>query len=167
MTRSRKSFNRPRVVLLAGLAGLGAVVAAAGQASLNPNGPWVQVARIGSEPPAPVVDPHDDRAVQISLERTRGGNDIAMFQVSAFGEHSKELLELVSGPEFRALGPRYAPASKKDRFRYEVTVRYRDGDKKKVVTYSDTPGTPQVLLDVIDKTESIPMPVFPAGFPFN
>ena len=53
------------------------------------------------------------------------------------------------------------------RYRYEVTVHYRNGKFKKVVTYSNTPGTPRVLVEVIRKVETMPAPSFPPGFPFN
>lgn len=166
MTTGRKSFSpRLSVVLLAGLGGLGVAVTAAGPALLTTPGPLVEVARVSEDPPGPRAS----QAVQVSVERTRGGNEVSVFQTAGGGSRNSELMRLASSPEFRALAPRYAPANKKGRYRYEVTVRYRDGKKKRVVTYSGTPGTPQVLLDLIDKSENMPikLPVFPPGFPFN
>jgi hypothetical protein len=78
-----------------------------------------------------------------------------------------QVLRLASSPAFRRLGPHYLPDDKSGRYRYEVTVHYRSGKFKKVVTYSNTPGAPRVLVDVIRKVENMPAPSFPQGFPFN
>ncbi|SDT79887.1 hypothetical protein [Actinoplanes derwentensis] len=164
MPMSRKLFSwRPSAALLVGLAGLGLVMSAAGPSVLNSAGSFVPVSQATDQ-----VAPKDHQAVAVSVVRTRGRNNISTFQVAGSGNsYSSEVLRLASSPAFRTLGPRYAPVSKSGRYRYEVTVRYRNGKQKQVVTYSKTPGTPQVLLDLIKRTETVPMPVFPPGFPFN
>lgn len=107
------------------------------------------------------------QAVSVSVERTRGRHDLSVFQVSGNIAAAGEVLRLASSPAFRTLRSHYVPADKSGRYRYEVTVRYRNGKAKRVVTYADHPGTPRVLLDVIRKVETLPTPAFPPGFPFT
>ncbi|GIE82927.1 hypothetical protein Aph02nite_88770 [Actinoplanes philippinensis] len=107
------------------------------------------------------------QAVQVSVERTRGGWNMSVFQVSGGIREAVEVLRMASSRAFRGLRPRYVPADRSGRYRYEVTVTYRDGGHKRIVTYSDTPGAPPLLFEVIRKTETFPTPVFPPGFPFS
>jgi hypothetical protein len=106
-------------------------------------------------------------AVQVSVERTRGKHHMSVFQVSAGIREAAVVLRLASSPAFRGLRSHYVPADRSGRYRYEVTVHYRDGEDKKIVTYSDTTSAPPVLFKVIRKVETFPTPAFPPGFPFN
>jgi hypothetical protein len=103
----------------------------------------------------------------VSVKRTRGKFNQSIFQVSGGAREAGEVLRLASTPAFRGLAPHYLPADKSGRYRYEVTVHYRNGKFKKVVTYSSTPDAPRILVDVIRKVETMPAPNFPPGFPFN
>ncbi|MEU4625606.1 hypothetical protein AB0G04_37245 [Actinoplanes sp. NPDC023801] len=178
MTMSRKSISR--VTLLLGLAASTAWAAGPAQASDEPVGAHLAAAAVqaapvlagAQEPPIPagaqeVPDPAARQAVQVSVKRTRGKFNQSIFQVSGGTRHAGEVLRLASSPAFRGLDPHYLPADKSGRYRYEVTVHYRNGKFKKVVTYSNTPGTPRVLVEVIRKVETMPAPSFPPGFPFN
>lgn len=120
----------------------------------------------GAVAAAPIA-PHGYQAVSVSVERTRGEHHQSIFQVSGGAKQAGEVLRLASSPEFRSLRSHYLPPSRSGRYRYEVTVRYRNGKTKRVVTYSDTPGTPKVLHDVIRAVETMPAPAFPPGFPFT
>jgi hypothetical protein len=169
MTMSRKSISR--VTLLLGLAASTAGPAGAAQASTEPVGAQVAAAAVQAAPilagAQEVPDPAAQQAVQVSVKRTRGKFHQSIFQVSGGAQAAGEVLRLASSPAFRALRPHYLPADKSGRYRYEVTVHYRSGKFKKVVTYSNTPGAPRVLVDVIRKVENMPAPSFPQGFPFN
>ncbi|MDR6326452.1 hypothetical protein [Actinoplanes couchii] len=165
-------IRRPGVAVLVGLAAVGLSMSVAGPGAASPGSTYESYA--GSR-----TSPQDTQAVSVSIQRTRGANNISSFQISGSGNaYSNEVLKLASSPAFRALGPRYAPASKSGRYRYDVTVNYRNGWQKRIVTYSKTPGTPQVLVDLIKKTETVKVKVripkitipkieFPPGFPFN
>ncbi|WP_433790951.1 hypothetical protein [Actinoplanes sp. CA-252034] len=138
------SRKYPRAVApLLGLAGV--VAGAAGAASAAP----------------------DSGAVRVSVERTRGERNLSIFQVSGGIREAGEVLRLVSSPAFRGLRSRYVPADRSGRYRYEVTVHYRNDEDKRVVTYSDTESAPPLLFEVIRKVETFPTPVFPPGFPFS
>jgi len=66
-------------------------------------------------------------------------------------DQAAEALSVTAEPRFRALRPAYLPANPCcDRYRYEVVARYRDGTVKTVVTMDGVPGTPDVLVEVID-----------------
>jgi hypothetical protein len=106
-------------------------------------------------------------AVQVSVERTRGKHNMSIFQVSGGIREAAEVLRLASSPAFRRLRSHYVPADRSGRYRYEVTVHYRDGGDKRIVTYSDTESAPPLLFTVIRKVETFPTPVFPPGFPFH
>jgi hypothetical protein len=135
MTVSRK-YSRG-VALLLGLAGV--VASSAGVAAAAP--------RSG--------------AVQVSVERTRGKHNMSIFQVSGGIREAADVLRLASSPAFRGLRSHYVPADRSGRYRYEVTVHYRDGKNKKIVTYSDTTSAPPLLFEVIRKVETFPTPAFP------
>ncbi|HWS38549.1 MAG TPA: hypothetical protein VN408_38145 [Actinoplanes sp.] len=155
--------RRPGAALLAGLAGLGLALTLTGPGAAHAASPFV------NEPPAAAeAGPQDLQAVAVSVQRTRGLNNISTFQIAGLNSTS-EVLRIASSPAFRALAPRYVPVSKSGRYRYEVTVQYRNGTKKRVVTYSKTPGMPPVLLELLKKTMAVKVPVvkFPPGFPFN
>ncbi|MDI6103480.1 hypothetical protein QLQ12_33210 [Actinoplanes sp. NEAU-A12] len=113
------------------------------------------------------IAPHGYQAVAVSVERTRGRHHQSVFQVSGGAKPAAAVLRLASSPAFRSLRPHYMPPSKSGRYRYEVTVHYRNGKAKRVVTYSNTPSAPKVLLDVIRGVETMPTPSFPPGFPFT
>ncbi|MET8154069.1 hypothetical protein ACIBSW_38685 [Actinoplanes sp. NPDC049668] len=67
------------------------------------------------------------------------------------GERAQEALSVTAERRFRALRPAYLPANPCcDRYRYEVVARYSDGTVKTVVTMDGVPGTPDVLIEVID-----------------
>jgi hypothetical protein len=154
MTVSRKY---PRgVALLLGLAGV--AVSTTGVAWAGPTEPVT--ARVGDTP-------HGYQAVQVSVERTRGRHNLSIFQVSGGIREAAEVLRLASSPAFRGLRSHYVPADRSGRYRYEVTVHYRNGADKKIVTYSDTEGAPPLLFEVIRRVETFPTPAFPPGFPFD
>jgi hypothetical protein len=88
------------------------------------------------------------QAVEVSVQRTRGEQNLSIFQVSGGIREAGEVLRMVSSPAFRGLRSRYVPSDRSGRYRYEVTVTYRHGGHKRIVTYS-------------------PTPVFPPGFPFD
>lgn len=155
--------RRPGAALLVGLAGLGLALSVTGPGAAH------QASSFVNEPPVTAeAGPQDLQAVAVSVQRTRGLNNISTFQIAGLDSNS-EVLRIASSPAFRALAPRYVPVSKAGRYRYEVTVQYRNGAKKRVVTYSKAPGMPPVLLELIKKTVSVKVPavVFPPGFPFN
>lgn len=79
-------------------------------------------------------------------------------------EHTAEILRLASSPAFHALAPRYTSEDPCcDRFGHRVEVGYRGGAKKTVDHLAGTPGTPQVLLDVINLMETtVPAAELPA-----
>jgi hypothetical protein len=169
MTMSRKSISR--VTLLLGLAASTVGPAGTAQASTEPVGAQVAATAVQAAPlltaAQEVPDPAAGKAVQVSVKRTRGKFNQSIFQVSGGAREAGEVLRLASTPAFRGLAPHYLPADKSGRYRYEVTVHYRNGKFKKVVTYSSTPGAPRILVDVIRKVETMPAPTFPPGFPFN
>ena len=107
------------------------------------------------------------QAVSVTVERTRGKHNQSIFQVSGGAKQAGAVLRLASSRAFLSLRPHYLPPSKAGRYRYEVKVHYRNGSTKKVVTWSNTPGAPRVLFDVIRGVETMPAPSFPPGFPFT
>lgn len=155
--------RRPGAAFLVGLAGLGLAVGVTGPGAAHAASSFTDEPQTVAE-----AGPHLVPAVAVSVRRTRGLNDISTFQIAGLNSRS-EVLRIASSRAFRALAPRYVPVSKAGRYRYEVTVQYRNGAKKRVVTYSKTPGMPPVLLELIKKTVSVKVPavVFPPGFPFS
>ncbi|GIE33386.1 hypothetical protein Ait01nite_064310 [Actinoplanes italicus] len=167
---SRKSISR--VTLLLGLAASTAGPAGPAYASNEPVGTQVAATAVQAAPILATAqeeapDQAAPKAVQVSVKRTRGKYNQSIFQVSGGAREAGEVLRLASSPAFRSLGPHYLPDDRSGRYRYEVTVLYRTGKYKKVVTYSNTPGAPRVLVELIHKVENMPAPSFPPGFPFN
>jgi hypothetical protein len=66
-------------------------------------------------------------------------------------ERAAQALSLAAGPQYRTLAPLYLPTNPCcDRHRVEVVTHYSDGTDKTVVTMDAVPGTPPVLLEVIE-----------------
>ncbi|BEL12700.1 hypothetical protein Q0Z83_108910 [Actinoplanes sichuanensis] len=124
------------------------------------------LATITAHPPAADAAPRH-QAVQVSVERTHSRQNLSIFQVSGGIREAGVVLRMASSPAFRGLRSRYVPTDRSGRYRYEVTVTYRHGGPKRIVTYSNTPGAPRLLFDVIHRVETFPTPVFPPGFPFD
>jgi hypothetical protein len=106
---------------------------------------------IAADPAAAARAP---RTVSVSVTRSggfAGHTDRFAVDSSDRDVHAREALSVAAEHRFRALRPEYLPANPCcDRFRYEVVARYRDGRVKTVVTMDGVPGTPDVLLEVID-----------------
>jgi hypothetical protein len=104
------------------------------------------------------------RTESISITRSGGfAGRTQWFAVDSTNrdEHATEALSVASELRFRALRPAYLPANPCcDRYRYEVVAHYRDGTAKTVVTMDSVPGTPDVLVEVIDlvMTSTAPAP---------
>ncbi|MBO3739513.1 protealysin inhibitor emfourin [Actinoplanes flavus] len=67
------------------------------------------------------------------------------------GRNAADVLTMTASRPFRALRSAYLPADPCcDRFTYTVVVTYSDHTAKTVTTVENTPGTPRILLDVIE-----------------
>lgn len=104
-------------------------------------------------------------AYQVTLTRTGGFAGVnEQYTVSASTVHisTADLMATAGSCEFRRLSPSYTAGTGADRFRYTVTVTYRNGVTKTVST-EDGVEAPEVLWQVIVMTIQISRDLAPVS----
>jgi hypothetical protein len=126
-----------------------AVTAAAVAALLAANPAAATPAAV--HPAAGAVAAHTESVSVIRSGGLAGRTEWFAVDSTTRDERAGEALRVAAGPGFRTLAPAYLPANPCcDRYRYEVVASYHDGTFQTVVTMDGVPGTPDVLLEVID-----------------
>ncbi|BFU42234.1 hypothetical protein KRMM14A1004_04710 [Krasilnikovia sp. MM14-A1004] len=88
-----------------------------------------------------------------------GRTELFSVDTTTRDERAAQALSLAATPQYRTLAPIYLPSNPCcDRHRYEVVTHYSDGTDKTVVTMDGVPGTPPVLLEVIDLVTNVGTP---------
>ncbi|NYF55883.1 protealysin inhibitor emfourin [Micromonospora purpureochromogenes] len=104
-------------------------------------------------------------AYQVTLTRTGGFAGVnEQYTVSASTVHisTADLMATAGSCEFRRLSPSYTAGAGADRFRYTVSVTYRNGITK-TVSAEDGVEAPEVLWQVLDMTLQIRRDLAPAS----
>ncbi|GAB1694557.1 hypothetical protein [Krasilnikovia sp. M28-CT-15] len=111
----------------------------------------VVAALIAANPAAAASIPWTE---SISVTQTGGlvgRTELFSVDTTTRDERAAQALSLTATPQYRTLAPFYLPTNPCcDRQRYQVVTHYSDGTDKTVVTMDGVPGTPPILLEVID-----------------
>ncbi|MCU7730112.1 hypothetical protein ODJ79_40895 [Actinoplanes sp. KI2] len=108
-------------------------------------------ALIAANPAAAASAPYTESISVTESGGLAGTTDVFSVDGTTLDVRAAQALSLAAGPQYRALAPIYLPANPCcDRHRYVVVTHYSDDTDKIVVTMEGVPGTPPVLLEVID-----------------
>lgn len=104
------------------------------------------------------------RVVSVELDRSggiTGSSDHVTILAGSPHDQASRLMRAAGSERFRALPDAYRDDPCCDRYRYVVTVHYRDRTTKTVTAVDGAPGLPAVLREVIDLTVEIGMNPLP------
>ncbi|GAB1643186.1 hypothetical protein [Krasilnikovia sp. MM14-A1259] len=108
-------------------------------------------ALIAADPAAAASAPYTESISVTQSGGLAGRTELFSVDTTTRDDRAAQALSLTATPQYRTLAPVYLPTNPCcDRQRYEVVTHYSNGTDKTVVTMDGVPGTPPVLLEVID-----------------